>query len=131
MHPAPTIAVAVYLAVVAILAGVALARPALERPARLAMTGGLVAVGALVLYDAITLLQGHEPDDRWTHIGYAVASIGVPVLLLKRPVAPGDDVDPETGEEIEPVEPEPPHLAVLVVACVATIVLIVRLQQTW
>ena len=91
------------------------------------MKGCQLAVLLYVVYDVITLLQGHQADAGMTHAGYAIASVGVPVLLLTRhPVQP-DPEDPDA----EPVKPDPPHLAVVAVAALATAVLVVRLQQTW
>lgn len=118
----PALLLASALLVVAVLALVVTfvrSAAALDRPMRWAMTAGQVLVGLYVLADVITLLRGHRAEEMFTHVGYAVAALGVPMILLNRP--PGPD-----GEK-----PDPPHPAVVAVAAVATAVLVLRLQQTW
>ncbi|WP_203338223.1 hypothetical protein [Nocardioides limicola] len=118
MFPTLTFTIALFLAAVAVLSLLALAVPAVEEFARMAMRVGQLAVVAVVALDVVMLLQGHQPPERTTHIGYAVAAVGLPVLLLsRRPEAEG--------------EPAPkPHLAVVAVTAAATCVMLVRLQQT-
>lgn len=113
--------VAGYLAFVAVLALLALRSPSLEPVARSGMKVGQMGTFIVVLLDALTLLQGHEVDSPITHIGYAVAAIGLPVILLSR--------RPEEGQE--PSEVEPAHLGVVAVTAAAMVVMVVRLQQTW
>ncbi|MDP3890202.1 hypothetical protein [Nocardioides sp.] len=119
MYPALTLAVALYLGVVAVLALAGLLLPQVEQVARLAMRIGQYATMVVVLLDAITLLQGHEPPQRSTHIGYGVAAIGLPVILLSR------------RPEQEGEEAPQPHLAVIAVVAAAMVVMVIRLQQTW
>ena len=122
--------IAILLGVVAVLALLAAFVPAarsLEPAARWGMKGAQVAIALYVLYDVITLLQGHKLDEPMTHAGYAIASIGVPVLLLTRQPGAPDPDDPDQ----KPVPADPPHLAVIAVAAIATVVLVIRLQQTW
>ncbi len=126
----PIVIVACALVAIAIAAVLAATVPALarfEQGVRWAMKGGQAVVALFVLYDVITLLQGHQADEGMTHAGYAIASVGVPVLLLTRqPGAP----DPDDAEG-KPVPADPPHLLVVAVAALATAVLVIRLQQTW
>ncbi|WP_110207579.1 hypothetical protein [Nocardioides daejeonensis] len=122
--------IAVLLLVVAALAlaaGFAPAAARLEGPVRWAMKGGQVLVLGYVLWDVITLLQGHKAEEGMTHAGYAVAAVGVPVLLLTRHQPGPDPENPDA--EVPPADP--PHLAVVAVAAIATAVLVIRLQQTW
>lgn len=121
MSPTVSFAVAGYLALVAVLALVALKAPGLDPVARAGMRVGQLATLVVVLLDAVTLLQGHEVDTMVTHVGYAVAAVGLPVILLTR--------RPEEGED--PAEVEPPHLGVVAVTAAAMVVMVVRLQQTW
>lgn len=114
-----TVVVAALLALVAL---VSLAGLYVERLDPLARWGMTVARGATVVVlfvDVVTLARGHRPDELFTHVGYAIAVVGVPLILLTR--QPGPD-----GEQ-----PDPPHLAVVAVAALAALVLVVRLQQTW
>ncbi|WP_235735516.1 hypothetical protein [Nocardioides alcanivorans] len=117
------------VAVVALLAGFVPAAGRLEPVARWGMKGCQIAVLGYVIADVITLLQGHRADEGMTHAGYAIAAVGVPVLLLTRQPVPPDPDDPDP--EAKPRPADPPHLAVVAVAALATAVLIVRLQQTW
>jgi len=105
----------------AVLAAVATRAPSLERAARVSVP---VVEGLVVLFvvaDAGLLLRsGERPDSLLTHVGYAVAAVGLlPVLAWQRP--PHDD--PEA--EVEPVS-----LWVVAVALVAVAVCVVRLAQT-
>lgn len=124
MYPVLSYAVAGCLGVVALLALGGIVAPRLERPARLAMRGGQLLTLLVVLLDVVTLLQGHEVDSQLTHVGYAVAAVGLPAVLLTRHA-----VEPEGEEEAAPAEP--PHLAVVAITALAVAVLVVRLQQTW
>ncbi len=91
----------------------------LEPIARHGMTVGQVCTGVVVLGAVIGLLKGHDPDELWISVGYGVAALGVPVMLLNRqPDASGEPV-------------EPPHLYVVAVAAFVAMVLVLRLQQTW
>lgn len=115
------------VAAIALVAGFVPAAARWEPVARWGMKGLQVAVAGYVLYDVITLLQGHKADEGMTHAGYAIAAVGVPVLLLTRHPGTPDPEDPEA----EPKAPDPPHLAVVAVAAIATAVLVLRVQQTW
>lgn len=94
---------------------------------------GLVAV--YVAVDVVTLVAGHRPESMLTHVGYAIASVGLPTLLTHRP-DPGNDEEAEPGTADEEAastgqSAEPPHLGVIAVAAAATAVCVLRLQQTW
>lgn len=121
VSPVVSYAVAGYLALVALLALAGLRAPGLAPVARAGMRVGQLATLVVVLLDVITLLQGHEVDSMVTHVGYAIAAVGLPVILLTR--------RPEEGQD--PAEVEPPHLGVLAVTAAAMVVMVVRLQQTW
>lgn len=117
-----TVVVVTFLFVIAVLAVTTAASPqlaALEPVVRNGMTVAHAATGLVVLVAVIGLLRGHEPDQLWITIGYAVAAVGVPVLLLNRQPDP-------SGKPVEP-----PHLYVIAVAAVTTLILVLRLQQTW
>ena len=97
--------------------------PALERPVRLAVTPLIVVVAVLVVADLGLVLRADaadRPDSMLTHIGYAVASVGlVPMLVLRRP-----------GDEQADQSVEPASLWVVAVALLAVAVCVVRLAQT-
>lgn len=116
------VVVATFLFVIAVLA-VATALKAelepLEIIARSGMKVGHAAAALVVLGVLIDFLQGHRPDELWISVGYAVACVGVPTLLLNR--QPDEDGNPS----------DPPHLYVIAVAALATAVLTLRLVQTW
>lgn len=111
------------LALLAVTAGLATRVPALERPVRV----GVAAVEALVVFFVVAdlgLVLGAETDERpgsmLTHVGYAVAAVGLlPLLAMRRP--PHDDPDAEV---------EPASLWVVAIALVAVAVCVVRLAQT-
>lgn len=113
--------VAGYLGFVAVLALLALKSPALDPVARSGMRVGQLGALVVVVLDAFSLLGGHQVDSPVTHIGYAVAAVGLPVILLTR--------RPDEGQD--PAEVEPPHLGVIAVTAAAMVVMLVRLQQTW
>ncbi len=111
------------LAWAAVLAVAATRFPALEQPVRMAVTPLVIVVAVLVVAD-IGLVLSAEPEDRpesmLTHVGYAVAAVGlVPLLTTRRP--PPDDPEAQ-------VEPAP--LWVVAVALLAVAVCVVRLVQT-
>lgn len=117
-----TLVVVTYSGVIAVLAATAAAAPAmapLEPIARLGMKVAQVATAVLALVAGLSLLQGHESDATWISAGYAIAAVGVPLLLLNR----------QPDEDGEPVEP--PSLWVIAIAAVTMAVLLLRLQQTW
>ena len=121
--------VAAVLVVVALAAVVATRVPALERPVRLVVTPLVVLVAVVVVADLGLVLRADpadRPDSMFTHLGYAVASVGlVPALVHRRPPeAPSGD---GAGE---PVEEEPASLWVVAVALLAVAVCLVRLVQT-
>jgi hypothetical protein len=112
----------------AVLAAVATRVPALEQPVRTAVTPLVIVVAVFVVADVGLVLRA-EPADRpasmLTHVGYAVAAVGlVPLLTTRRPhVGESDDADAEA-------EPEPVSLWVLAVALLAVAICVVRLVQT-
>ena len=114
---------AAVLAWAAVLAAVATRVPALEQPVRRTLTPLEIAVTVFVVVDLGLVLRADaadRPDSMLTHVGYAVASVGlVPMLTTRR--APADD--PET-------EVEPASLWVVAVALLAVAVCVVRLVQT-
>ena len=111
------------LALAALTAVSATRVPALERPVRLAVVPLVVAVAVLVVADLGLVLRADaadRPASMLTHVGYAVAAVGlVPVLVLRPPSR--DDPDAEV---------EPASLWVLAVALLAVAVCVVRLVQT-
>lgn len=130
MYPALTYAVAVLLGVVALLALIALAKPALDPITRIAMKIAHAATAVVVLLDGILLLQGHEVGNMFTHVGYMVAAVGLPLVLLNQRPEVDEKGRPVLDEEGEPVITPPAHLAVVVICAVAMLVLVVRLQVT-
>lgn len=130
MYPALSLAVAMFLGVVAVLAVVGIFVSRLEELARLAMKVGQFATLVVVGLDVITMLQGHEPPNRTTHIGYAVAAVGLPVLLLTRHATGEEHEGQEDHDEREQEQPRA-HLGVVAVTAAAMVVLVIRLQQTW
>ncbi|WP_104107573.1 hypothetical protein [Nocardioides sp. 616] len=141
MYPALTYAVAAYLGLVAVVSLVGIGVGSLAPVARTAMRVGQLATVVVVVLDLVTLLQGHEVGSLVTHVGYAVAALGLPaVLLSRRAEDPAEDGAEDLAEDpakegAAPVEDVPqhadPHLAVLAVTAVALCVLVTRLQQTW
>jgi hypothetical protein len=113
--------VAAVLVAVALVAVVATRVPALERPVRLLVTPLVVLVAVVVVADLGLVLRADpadRPDNMLTHLGYAVASVGlVPALVQRRPPADG-------------AEEEPASLWVVAVALLAVAVCVVRLVQT-
>ena len=110
--------------VVAALAAVAATRlTVLERSVRLVVTPLVVLVAVFVVADLGLVLRADpadRPDSMLTHLGYAVAAVGlVPVLVQRRPS--GDETDAEV---------EPASLWVVAVALLAVAVCVVRLVQT-
>ncbi|MFC6152612.1 hypothetical protein [Nocardioides yefusunii] len=128
MYPALTYAVAALLGVVAVLALVALKKPELDGPARLAMKGAHGATVLVVVLAAIELLQGYEPKNMVTYVGYMVASAGLPLILLNQRGEIDEKGKPVLDADGHPVQAPPPHLAVLTVCAIAMVVLVVRLQ---
>lgn len=111
------------LALLAVTAAVATRIPSLERPVRVAVVaveGLLVLVVVADLGLVLRADQADRPDSLLTHVGYAVAAVGLlPLLAWRRP--PVDD--PEA--EVEPVS-----LWVVVITLIAVAVCVVRLNQT-
>lgn len=116
-------AVAGFLALVAVGAVLAAIKPVLAGPVRIAMKTAHAAACVVVLVDAITLLRGHDVDSMYTHVGYMVAIVLLPVVLLNR--------FPETDEDGNELPVEPPHPIVIAVTAVAMCVLVIRLHLTW
>ncbi len=123
MYPSLSYAVAGLLACVAVLAVVAVPLVNLRPVAGIAMKTGHAAAVLVVLVDVIGLLRGHEVGSMLTHVGYAVAIVGLPFLLL--------NTEPDVGEDGEPQPAEPPHPVVVAVTALAMAVLVWRLQITW
>lgn len=119
MFTAVVMTLFVVIAVLALAAALAPALAPLEPIVRHGMTAAQVLSGLVVLAAMIALLKGHDPDQVWISVGYGVATVGVPLLLLNR-------VPDESGEAVEP-----PHLYVVAVAAVVAAILLLRLQQTW
>ncbi len=111
------------LALVAVAAALATRVPSLERPVRVALVVVEAMLAFVVVADLGLVLRADEadrPGSMLTHIGYAVAAVGLlPLLAWRRP--PVDDPD----AEVEPVS-----LWVVVITLVAVAVCVVRLAQT-
>lgn len=114
------------LAALAVGAALATRVPALDRPVRVA---ALVAEGVLVVVTLVDLGlvlaadSADRPDSMLTHVGYAVATVGLlPTLVVRRPDNP--DVPPEE------LEVEPASLWVVAIGLLAVAVCVVRLAQT-
>ena len=106
---------ALYLAVVAGL-GIAAAAGLPCQPAL--RTGVLVAQALLlvqVVLDATSLVRGHRPAEPYTHLGYALVSVILFPVLVRRP-----DGEPSRGDDL-----------VVAVAALAALVVCVRLHATW
>lgn len=108
---------------IAVAAALATRVPTLERPVRIAVVAVEALLAFLVVADLGLVLraeQADRPSSMLTHVGYAVAAVGlVPLLAWRRP--PVDDPD----AEVEPVS-----LWVVVITLVAVAVCVVRLAQT-
>lgn len=111
------------LVLIAVAAAVATRVAALDGPVRHAVTVAEVLLVVFVVADLGLVLRadpGDRPDSMLTHIGYAVAAVGlIPLLAWRRP--PVDDPDAEV---------EPASLWVVAVALLAVAVCVVRLVQT-
>ncbi len=122
MNILPGIVVGV-LALIAVTAALASRVPSLERPVRVAVVAVEALLVFLVVADLGLVLRADDadrPSSMLTHVGYAVAAVGLlPLLAWRRP--PVDDPD----AEVEPVS-----LWVVVITVVAVAVCVVRLTQT-
>ncbi len=111
------------LALVAVTAALASRVPSLEGPVRVAVVAVEALLVFLVVADLGLVLRADDadrPSSMLTHVGYAVAAVGLlPLLAWRRP--PVDDPD----AEVEPVS-----LWVVVITVVAVAVCVVRLTQT-
>ncbi len=130
MYPAVTYAVAVFLAVVAVVALLALKLPRLEVIARTAMKVAHAATAVVVGVDALMLLRGHEVENMVTHVGYMIAAVGLPLILLNQRAEVDEKGKMIRDGEGNQVMAPPPHLAVVAVCALTMVVLIVRLQMT-
>ncbi len=111
------------LLVVAALAVAGTRAPALDPLARRAGWAAEVVLVGYVAWDLLGLRGGDRPDSMVTHLGYAVAAVGlIPVLIFRAPVEPGAEGSAEPAA--------PASLWVLAVACVACAVVVVRMAQT-
>jgi len=117
--------VAGVLALVALAAAVATRVPTLERPVRIAVVVAEVLVVLYVVVDVGMVLRADaadRPDSLITHLGYALAAVGlVPALAWRAPTP---------GEEEQEATPEPVSLWVVTVGLLAVAVCVVRLAQT-
>src|SRR5690606_5903726 len=95
VYPVLTYAVAAFLGAVALLALAAIRVPALDPVARTAMRVGQLGAAVVVGLDLLTLAQGHEVDSTLTHVGYGVAILGLPAILLTRRL----EVEPDEQQE--------------------------------
>ena len=106
---------------VAVAAGLATRIPALERPVRASLVPVEALVALVVVVDLGLVLRAEgaaRPDSMLTHVGYAVAAVGLlPMLAWRRP-------------EDEEADPEPVSLWVVTIALLAVAVCVVRLVQT-
>ncbi len=96
--------------------------PALDRPVRLGTYVAEALVAAFAVVDLGLVLRadpGDRPESLVTHLGYALAAVGlVPALAMRQtPVEEGS-------------EPEPVSAWVVAVALLAVAVCVVRLVQT-
>jgi hypothetical protein len=120
-----TVAAGATVGLLALLAGLAVLAtrvPALAQPARRGTWAGQAAVVVVVALDLWPLLaeDAERPDSMLTHLGYAVAALGLlPLLVSRRP-----PVDDPTAEV------EPASLWVVAIALLAVAVCVVRLVQT-
>lgn len=110
------------LVLLALVAAASTRVPALDRPVRLATYGAEALVVLFAVADLGLVLRADpadRPDSLVTHLGYALAAVGlVPTLAMRQaPV--------EEGSEPEPVSPW-----VVAVALLAVAVCVVRLVQT-
>lgn len=115
---------AAVLVLAAIVAAVATRVTALERPIRLSVTPLVVVVAVLVVADLGLVLRADpadRPDSLVTHLGYAVAAVGLVPALVQRHAVDADTAD---------AEEEPVSLWVVAVALLAVAICVVRLVQT-
>jgi hypothetical protein len=114
------------LSALAVVAAVATRVPALDRPVRVAALAAeavLVVVTVVDLGLVLAADSADRPDSMLTHVGYAVATVGLlPTLVVRRPDNP--DVPPEE------LEVEPASLWVVAIGLLAVAVCVVRLAQT-
>lgn len=111
------------LALVVVTAALATRVPSLEPPVRVALVVVEAMLAFVVVADLGLVLraeEGDRPGSMLTHVGYAVAAVGLlPLLVWRRP--PVDDPD---------VDVEPVSLWVVVISLVAVAVCVIRLAQT-
>ena len=114
---------AVALTLLAVAAVAATRVPALEPAVRAAVTPLVVLLAVVAVTDLGLVLRADaadRPDSMLTHVGYAVAAVGLlPLLVWRRP--PEDDPDAAV---------EPASLWVVAIAALAAAVCVVRLAQT-
>ena len=111
------------LVLVAVMAALATRVTSWERTARVAVVVAEALVVLYVVAELGLLLRADaadRPDSMLTHIGYAVAAVGlIPALAWRPPTDPNAEA-----------EPEPVSLWVLVVVLLAVAVCVIRLVQT-
>ena len=114
------------LAALAVAAAVATRVPTLDRPVRaaaLAAEAVLVVVTVVDLGLVLAADPADRPDSMLTHVGYAVATVGLlPTLVVRH--ADDPDVPPEE------LEVEPASLWVVAIGLLAVAVCVIRLAQT-
>lgn len=121
-------AAACLLLLVAVAAVVATRVSRLEPAVRVAVVAAEVVAALVVVADLGLVLRadpGERPASMLTHLGYAVAAVGLVPALVWRP--PAGEV-PDGAEEHELPEPVSPW--VVAVALAAAAVCLVRLAQT-
>jgi hypothetical protein len=109
--------VVLYLALVAVLAGLAAAGVRCGTAVRAGVVIGEVLLIAQAAIDIVSYLRGHRPSEPATHLGYLVVSVVLLPLLAGRPL----------GE----AEPSRTDFLVVALACGVTIVVVLRLHATW
>ena len=114
------------LTLLAVVAVAATRVPALDRPVRMA---ALLAEAVLVVVTVVDLVlvlladAADRPESMLTHVGYAVATVGLlPLLILRQPEDP--DAPPDE------LEVEPASLWVVAIGLAAVAVCVLRLAQT-
>ena len=117
MSPATLQVVVLYLALVAVLAGVAAAGVRCGAAVRAGVVIGELLLVGQALLAVISYARGHRPGEPATNLGYLVVSLVLLPLLAGRALGEG--------------EPSRSHYVVVGLACAVTIVVVLRLHATW